>query len=216
MKLYSVETMREAERRSESEYGIPLSALMDNAGRGLALAALDLLQNQNGPVGIFCGNGNNGGDGYVCASILTEHKKDVLVWGIGLEKHPAGSLVKNAADAFRGAGGVIRSFSEETSANDIECSLIIDALLGTGLTRPVEGLYAHAIRLINEAPTPVLSCDLPSGVDADTGRIMGLAVRADKTLMMGLAKMACELPPGSEYFGDTEVCDIGLPRELIL
>ena len=214
MKLYTVAQMREAEGCAETEYGIPLADLMDNAGKGLARAALELLPLPGGIIGIFCGNGNNGGDGYVCAAELLRRGRRVIVWGIGAEALPAGSLARNAADAYLAAGGVISPVTLELNAEDITCDLIVDALLGTGLTRLVSGLYAHVIELINDAPAPVLACDLPSGIDADTGQIMGAAVKADRTLMMGLGKPACKLSPGSVCFGQAEICDIGLPPAL--
>ena len=213
MRLYTVAQMREAEQRTENEYDIPLSALMDNAGKGLARAALAMCP--DGVIGIFCGNGNNGGDGYVCATELLRRGKRVVVWGIGVENLSEGSLVKSAADEFLAMGGVITPVSPELKAEDIQCDLIVDALLGTGLTREVSGLYAHMIVLINFSSAPVLSCDLSSGVDADTGQVMGAAVKADKTLMMGLGKLACKLPPGCELFGQAEICDIGLPPALV-
>ena len=213
--LYTVAQMREAERRAEAEFGIPLAELMERAGHGLARAALDMLVEQDDGIGIFCGSGNNGGDGYVCAAYLLNQGKHVAVWGIGHEKLPADSLAGNAANAYMAAGGVIRPVSPELTLEDVNCGLIVDSLLGTGLTRPVAGLYAHAIELINAAPAQVLSCDLPSGVDGDDGRIMGVAVRADKTLMMGLAKMACAMPPGRECFGELMLCDIGLPSSVM-
>jgi len=214
MRLHTVAQMREAEQRTVIEYGIPLAALMDKAGQGLARAALEMLPRPDGVIGIFCGNGNNGGDGYVCAAELLRLGRPVAVWGIGAAALPEGSLVKNAADAFLAAGGVILPVSSQLQAEDIQCGLIVDALLGTGLTRTVSGLYAHAIECINAISAPVLSCDLPSGVDADTGQIMGAAVKADKTLMMGLAKPAYGLPPGNKFFGQAEGCDIGIPSAL--
>ena len=206
MKLYTVAEIIQAELRSES-----LSALMDKAGTGLAEAVLAFFP--EGRIGIFCGSGNNGGDGYVCALRLMELGRDVRLWAIGQDKLPEGSLVKNAADAFLLAGGVILPVSGELAVGDIDCGLLVDCLFGTGLSRPVSGLYAHGIELINESGVPVLSCDVPSGVNADTGEIMGMAVRADKTMVIGMGKMACALSPGMEYFGEQEFCDIGLSHE---
>jgi NAD(P)H-hydrate epimerase len=212
MKIYTVAQMRDAELRAGTEYGISLSALMDNAGNSLAQVALDM--KPRGSVSIFCGKGNNGGDGYVCATVLLRHGLHVEVWGIGRDDLSSDSLVGAAADAFETAGGVIRPFTTETEIS-ADCGLIIDALFGTGLERPLGGLYVHAVNIINAASVPVLSCDLPSGVDADTGRIMGIAIHANKTLMLGLAKQACSLPPGKECFGELILGDIGLPRELV-
>ena len=213
MKIYTTAQMREAELRAGTEYGISLAALMDNAGNALARAALGM--KPSGSVDIFCGKGNNGGDGYVCAAALLRRGVGVTLWGIGRGKLTSGSLARAAADAFEACGGVIRPFTMEAAGASSDCSLIVDALFGTGLTRPPDGLYAHAVSVINAAGIPVLSCDLPSGVDADTGRIMGAAVRADKTLMLGMAKPACVLPPGSERFGELLLGDIGLPKELV-
>lgn len=213
--LYTVKQMREAEQRTETEYGIPLADLMRSAGQALARTALAMLPQPDGITGIFCGSGNNGGDGYVCAAQLLRQGKAVTVWGIGAETLPEGSLAKNAADAFLAQGGVILPVAPALAAENIRCDLIVDALLGTGLVRQVSGLYAHAIALINAVAAPVLACDLPSGVDADSGKVMGTAVKADKTLMMGLAKLASQLPPGCEYFGRGELCDIGLPPALV-
>jgi NAD(P)H-hydrate epimerase len=91
--------------------------------------------------------------------------------------------------------------------------LVVDAVFGTGLSRPLSGIYAHAIGLICRSGARVLSCDVPSGIDADTGQIMGAAVRADVTLMLGLAKPACRIKPGCDYFGEIRLADIGLPEK---
>ena len=218
--LYTVAQMQEAERRAGSEYGISLAALMQAAGHGLAQAALAMIRTPDGafPGGgviVFCGNGNNGGDGYVCAAELLRQGVAVTVCAVGADGLAPGSLARAAADEYLGAGGVITPADEDLQASDIQAGLIIDALLGTGLSRPVGGLYAHLIEVINAAPAPVLACDVPSGVAADSGQIMGLAVQASQTLMMGLAKPACTRQPGSNYFGQATVCDIGLPEALV-
>jgi NAD(P)H-hydrate epimerase len=96
----------------------------------------------------------------------------------------------------------------------LRCDLVVDCLLGTGLSRPVTGLFASLIHTINAQPAPVLSCDIPSGVNADTGQIMGVAVRADRTVMMALAKQASVLQPGCEFFGEVTLCEI-LPPEIV-
>jgi len=214
--LYTVAQMQEAERRTETEFGIPLSQLMDNAGRGLANAALDMLSENDNIITVFCGSGNNGGDGYVCALELMQHGKEVAVWSTkSIDELPDNSLVKNAAESYLKAGGIIRAVSHEFTSENIKCNLIVDALLGTGLKKNVSGIYTHLIELINNSPAPVLSCDIPSGVDADTGKIMGIAVNAQRTLMMGLAKPACVQKPGCKCFGEVSICDIGIPQELI-
>lgn len=216
VKTYTTAQMRDAELRAVSEYGITLERLMKNAGKQLARAAVDMLDVDSRPVAVFCGKGNNGGDGYVCAAELLKMKYEATVWAIDRSSLEPGSLAGNAADAFERVGGFVRPITPELTPGDIgDCALIIDAVFGTGLARGVTGIAAHAIGLINAVPSRVLSCDVPSGVDADTGRIMGVAVMADRTLMLGLAKAAYEMPPGSGCFGDALVADIGLPADLI-
>jgi hydroxyethylthiazole kinase-like uncharacterized protein yjeF len=211
--LLSVAQIQKAEQRCEAEYGIPLARLMDNAGRELAVTALSMLSPTDSTVLIFAGSGNNGGDGYVAARELLSHGLTVTVIAVHPDTLTPGSLVREAADAYRTAGGSIIAASADLQA--IEADLVIDALLGTGLTRLVTGLYAHLIELINAHPAPVLACDLPSGVNADTGAIMGLAVQADRTLVLAAAKFACTLPPGAALFGDWTIADIGIPSALL-
>jgi len=211
--LFSTGQMRDAEEMAEIEYGIPLSELMDNAGKRLFENAVSMLSGKRS-VCVVCGKGNNGGDGYVCAALLLKNGFDVTVYGVSRESLVIGSLAGDAAAAYENAGQTINPLTPDVTASDLKADLIIDALLGTGLTRPLSDLYIHAINEINKAGVTVLSCDLPSGVNADTGEIMGAAVKADRTLMLGLAKLACRLYPGREYFGELRIADIGLPHEL--
>ena len=211
--LFSTEQMRDAEERAEIEYGIPLSELMENAGKRLFENAAEMLKDKK-RVTILCGKGNNGGDGYVCAALLLDKGYDVKVYGISREALSPGSLACKAAFAYESAGGVINPLTQDILSSDLDSDLLIDALLGTGLTRPLSELYVHVICEINKSGVPVLSCDLPSGINADTGETMGAAVKADRTLMLGLAKLACRIYPGREYFGELKICDIGLPHEL--
>ena len=209
MPCYSVATMQEAERRAGTEYGISLTQLMDRAGKGLARTVRNMA-GSSGSVAVFCGTGNNGGDGYVCARELLRRGMTVTVYAAG-SPHPGG-LACDAAVSYRTAGGVLIPVDDLAM---IDADIVVDCLLGTGLARPVTGSYSSLITLINEIPVPVLACDIPSGINADDGSVMGSAVQADRTLVMGLAKPACVLPPGCDYFGDIEICDIGLPSALV-
>ena len=207
-KTYTIAQIRDTEQRSVA-CGVSLAQLMDNAGRALARCALDM--NPAQPVIVVCGAGNNGGDGYVCAAELRRLGLDARVWGIHRDRLIDDSLVGAAAKAYEETGGVIQPLVEGTDAFG-SCGLIIDAVFGTGLSRPVSGVYAHAIRLTRQSGARVLSCDVPSGIDADTGCVMGEAVRADVTLMLGLAKPACHL---NDYFGDARLADIGIPEAAV-
>ena len=210
--LFSTAQMRDAEERAEIEYGIPLAELMDNAGTRLFENAAEMLGDKK-RVLLLCGKGNNGGDGYVCAALLLNQGYDVAVYGVSRESLEPGSLAGNAAAAYERAGGTINPLTPGFTS-DLKAGLIVDALLGTGLARSLSELYIQVINEINNSGIPVLSCDLPSGVNADTGEIMGAAVKAKRTLMLGLAKLACRLSPGRECFGELRIADIGLPHEL--
>jgi NAD(P)H-hydrate epimerase len=259
--VYSVATMRDAETRATSEYGIPLAQLMDTAGRGLADTALDMLASRDSLVWVCCGAGNNGGDGFVCAKALRECGVPVEVFAIGFDSLGVGTLARDAADELLASDGTITPIVDSASSIDTisqaaragvsypaaevsrlpiayaasktsgarlsyatldsladaptRPALVVDCLLGTGLSRPVDGVYARVIADINALSVAVLACDVPSGIDADNGQVMGTAVRATRTIMMGLAKPACRLEPGCVYFGDAVVADIGLPDRLV-
>ena len=210
-RTYTVAQMRAAEEQSVA-HGVSLTQLMDNAGHALARCALAM--NPTPPIVVVCGAGNNGGDGYVCAAELRRRGLDVQIWGIHRDKLADDSLAGAAARAYEESGGVIQPVTEGADMLGL-CGLIIDAVFGTGLSRTVSGIYAHAIRLIRQSGTRILSCDVPSGIDADTGFVMGDAVRADVTLMLGLAKPACYLEPGCDFFGEARLADIGIPEEVV-
>ena len=210
-RTYTTAQTRAAEERSVAR-GVSLKRLMDNAGRALAKAAMELCPDL--PIAVVCGMGNNGGDGYVCAAALRSAGKDVTVWGINRETLADESLAGAAALSFEQMGGVIYPLTDDIDKIALP-ALIVDAVFGIGLTRPVSGVYARAISLINQSGVKVLSCDVPSGIDADTGRVLGDAARANVTLMLGLAKPACYLKPGCDYFGDARLADIGIPENVI-
>lgn len=211
---YSVAQMQEAERRAESEHGIPLARLMDNAGRLLARKALELLEHPGQTVVLLCGAGNNGGDGYVCAGALRRAGVPVRVIGLGRERLRADSLAGAAAAAFEREGGSILP-PRQPFAQQLEgAALVVDALFGTGLKRPLEGDAAALVEAVNASGCAVLSCDLPSGIEADSGAVLGRAVKAQHTLVLGLPKQACLLSPGCHHFGRQTLGDIGLPQSL--
>jgi len=211
-RTHTIAQMQDAERQAGSEFGVSLTELMDRAGKALASAAVRM--GAGGTVLVACGMGNNGGDGYVCATELLRRGVGVTVCAVGRDTLMPDTLAGDAAAAYEAAGGRVVAASFDLDPDGVETDLIVDALFGSGLSRPVEGLYAHLISLINHCGVPVLAADIPSGVNGDTGEVMGVAVRATRTVMMGLAKPACVTPPGSGYFGDREVADI-LPAGLV-
>ena len=191
--------------------GIPSDSLMLTAAEGCAREADKMLK--NGHALIFCGSGNNGGDGIAAAKFLLE-------WGRDVQCVLVGNRDKMTEDArkmevlLNAQGATLRDYDpEELPARFSGCGLIVDALFGTGLSREITGKYRELIERINGSGIPVLACDIPSGISADTGEILGCAVKADATVTFNLPKTGQLLPPGTEYTGRLLVHDIGIPQE---
>ncbi len=202
--------MREVDSYMIHTMNIPGIVLMENAAMGVANLVME--QVDPGVVYVFCGVGNNGGDGLAAARILLAHGYDVYVV-------VAGELDRLTADAAANLA-MFRVLQERTRCiGEIEAFLtwdippadiVIDALFGTGLTRPPEGIFREIIRLINETDAPVVSVDIPSGICADTGAVLGTAVRADFTATFQYPKAGHYLFPGREYAGVVEVVKVGV------
>ena len=215
MKIVTTQQMRELDRKAIEELGIPGLTLMENAGRAVADAAVRLTDHcAQRPIVIVCGRGNNGGDGLVAARQLAQRGRRVQL------------LLAAAREDLTGdAAASLRRLTEAgihvTEVTDIEpvaraCSgaaLVVDALLGTGLSGKVRDLAGQLIEAINASGAQVLAVDVPSGLDADTGEPLGIAVRAAETVTMGLPKIGLFLYPGMDYAGRVSVADIGLPPE---
>jgi ADP-dependent NAD(P)H-hydrate dehydratase / NAD(P)H-hydrate epimerase len=197
--------------------------LMEIAGRGAANALLSLWDSNPGYVAVFCGPGNNGGDGLVVARYLN-------LWGVPVGvyliketetyKQKASPETRHNLDLLQKLAIPYFSLEELTEEADLaeileqitsRSSIIVDAIFGTGLKRPVEGTYKVVIDAINESARQVLSIDLPSGVDSDNGQILGAAIRADKTATFGTLKPGHLLYPARELAGEINMVDIGLP-----
>jgi len=218
----SREQIREIDRRAIENYGMPGVVLMENAGRGAADAASRMLAD---PVlkraVIFCGKGNNGGDGYVVARHLANRGARVdVVLACPIEGiHPESDAGVNLAIA-RNMG--IRPVVAEDEPGRLqaaglakEADLIVDALLGTGLAGEVREPYCSLTRLINAQDKPVLSLDIPSGLDADTGRVLRAAVRAEETATFVMMKHGFLRDEGPNHTGKVAVVDIGVPQEIV-
>lgn len=197
--------------------GIPDLVLMEVAGRETAERVRHLLP-EPGHVVIFAGKGNNGGDGLVAARYLD-------MWG-----YDVNLVLLRPGDEYRGSSAAnfkackarsinISIFSDvKTRLNkELErADLVIDAMLGTGLTGEVRGEFARAIEMINDQSCPVVSVDIPSGVEGETGRVLGMAVKADLTVTMACPKVGLLVYPGKKYVGNLHVVDIGIPGEIIM
>lgn len=220
MKLLTADEMRELDRRTIEEIGIPGVVLMENAGRGAAeLLCRRFAGLRPGPVLILAGKGNNGGDGYVIARHLLNRGWRVRTVVLADEGQIGGDAAINLRALLRSGGEVIFAAAGAQLSRVLrqvrDSRLVVDALFGTGLASEIGGHAASAIDWINAAGVPVLAVDIPSGVDATSGRILGRAVRADLTVTFALAKLGHVLHPGAGHCGELEVVDIGIPAALL-
>lgn len=217
MKIISSEIMQLLERRTITEAGIPGSVLMENAGRSCTEQILSSFGDMKGRRAlIMAGKGNNGGDGYVIARLLKEQGWEVEVLVLADRQQIKGDAALNlgrldSAELTFAADKLPEQFNILLS----RANLIIDAIFGTGLSNKISGIAADAIKAINLSGRPVVAVDIPSGLHASTGQIMGDAVRADLTVTFACAKPGHVLLPGAEYVGQLRVVDIGIPDEYL-
>jgi hydroxyethylthiazole kinase-like uncharacterized protein yjeF len=221
MYIVTAEQMKALDQRTIREIGISGAVLMENAGRGTVEAMLyQFPQQKNGLIHVLCGRGNNGGDGFVIARYFLNFEAEVKVYLFTSADRVQGDAKINL-DAYRKMGGKIFEIEDEAAFNRIKdelgcASIIVDALLGTGLSAEVKGLYRIVIEELNRLENiPIVSVDVPSGLDATTGKIPGSAVKASLTCTYGLPKIGHFTYPGRENTGELEVIDIGIPESLI-
>lgn len=210
MKVVTAEEMREIDRQTIDGYGISGQVLMERAGGCVAARVKELFGQRK--VLVLAGGGNNGGDGLMAARQLFNEGWKVLVILAAKES----KLSPDCLLQYRTAKklGIAIEFRSRLESKDLHGALVIDALFGTGLSKPVEGPAAEMIRLINRTDVPVIAVDIPSGISSDDGCIMGEALRAEATITFGLPKLGHYLHPGAEYTGRLFIEDIGFPREL--
>src|SRR5690349_14257688 len=220
MRVLNAAQMREADRRTIEEIGIPSLVLMENAGRQVvaALEAVhgDLLQER---VGVLCGRGNNGGDGFVIARTLFQRDVDVAVFLVGQVADVRGDARVNLEILGRLGITVVEvadSQAWELHFSEVsDCTLIVDAIFGTGLNAPVSGLIESVIADVNASGIPVVAIDLPSGLSADTPEPIGPTVDAALTVTLAAPKLSLVLPPGEMLAGDIVIADIGIPSDIL-
>ncbi len=204
---------REIDRIAMHEIGLPGLVLMENAARGVADAVLEL-RPFDGPVALVCGPGNNGGDGLAAARILSN--ADVVVRIIvvaGSDPYPPES---DASVHLRVARKVGLSLAVGLEPRHLEgCDIVVDALFGTGLDRALSGPFLEAVEAINAASASVVAVDIPSGLDADTGTILGDAVKASITATMVAPKAGFFAGEGPAHTGRIRIVDIGVPPALV-
>ncbi|WP_406698490.1 NAD(P)H-hydrate epimerase [Singulisphaera sp. Ch08] len=217
------EEVRGLDARAVQELGLPTLVLMENAGRGAAAWLRGQDVGRATRVLIVCGPGNNGGDGGVVARHLDACGVPVRVLWFA----QAGQLRGDAAvqQDILARAGLEQTYWESDDADEdeavrldstiAEADWIVDGLLGTGLTRPVEGTLAAAITAMNRSGKPILALDLPSGLDADSGQALGVAVRARATATFVAPKLGFSAPGASDFTGKVFVVEIGVPRCLL-
>lgn len=212
-KILTAKEAKKLDLKVRELFGISTLILMENAGRAVFEEAIRLKPGRNS-VAIFCGHGNNGGDGFVAA-------RHLLTRGIRPDVFLAGeiSAVKNEAkvnlEILMNLGQRILEVGEESLLavkNKIKkYALIIDALLGVGLKGEVRGIYADLIGIINTSSAYKLAVDIPSGLDATTGEVLGCCVRADKTVTFMYKKRGMAKAGGPQFCGKIVVRDLGIP-----
>src|SRR6476659_3471597 len=220
MRVLNSAQMREADRRTIEDIGIPSLVLMENAGRQVVAAIetvhSDLLERH---VAVLCGRGNNGGDGFVIARTLLQRGTDVSVFLLGRVADVRGDARTNLEILGRLGLTVIEVADGQawelhfTELSD--CTLLVDAIFGTGLNAPVSGLIESVIADVNASGIPVVAIDLPSGLSADSHEPIGDSIEAGLTVTLAAPKVCLVLPPAETRAGDIVIADVGIPSEVV-
>lgn len=215
MKVTKVAKMRQLDKTAVEKFGIREELLMENAGQAVTSVILKKIGIERKKFLVFCGLGNNGGDGFVVARKLHSNGGEVKVFLLGDPAKYKGVSKTNLNILFRIPIEVRQLESVTEIKREIsQCDAIVDALLGTGITRDVSGLYQGVVMAVNQSKKPVFSVDIPSGVNGDTGQVMGTAVRANYTVTFGLPKLGNMLYPGFELCGKQYVTHISFPQTM--
>lgn len=215
MYLSNSENMKKADNTAIFDRGISSLALMEKAASALAERAYSYIE--EGKCGfVFCGSGNNGGDGVAAARFLIER-------GVKVRAVLTGSRDKLTADTaemlrrLENIGGCLEDFfpDEEFEKSLSDAGVIIDAMFGIGLNKPLRGKALEAVKMINASGVAVVSADIASGIEADTGNVLGAAVYADETVTFSLPKPGHFAEPGNVHTGKLTIVDIGIPQDLV-
>jgi NAD(P)H-hydrate epimerase len=220
MRVLNTQQMREADRRTIDEIGLPSIVLMENAGRQAVAAmeaAFDDLATSH--VAVLCGRGNNGGDGFVVARTLAQRGVEATVFLLGSVADVRGDARTN----LEVLGRIGLTVVEITNAQDwelhfsevSECDVVVDAMVGTGFHGSLSGLLETVVADVNGLGVPVVAIDLPTGVSADTHEVEGGAIEASMTVTLAAPKIPLVLPPADSFGGDLVIADIGIPPPVI-
>ena len=221
MKLVTAKEMKALDVQAQNDYAMPGILLMDNAAQAVAEAVHEALTALEGErVVIFCGGGNNGGDGLGAARWLQSYGVSVRAFIVGAALDAVQGDAALELAMFTKAGGRVEALSTEddwvlAELAASKADVLVDALLGTGFHGELEGDILRACELLNKSEKYILAVDIPTGVNADNGAVSENAVRADHTVTMALVKTGLLLYPGREYCGDIELADISMPVKLV-
>lgn len=207
--LYRAAQIRELDRIAIQERGIPGFELMSRAGAEVFQRITTQWPDVRS-VAVFCGSGNNAGDGYIIAGLALKAGLEVCVYAVSAPEKLAGDAL-SAYRKYADDDGTVLPFQAGQAVN---ADVLVDALLGTGLDRPVTGLYAEAIQTINSHSSPVIAVDIPSGLNADTGNLMGCAVKADCTVTFIGLNQGLFTGQAAEYCGEICYAQLGVPEDV--
>lgn len=220
MKYVSASEMRAIDEKAIHEYGIPSLLLMENAGRACAEEAAKLAGEKGARVAVFAGKGNNGGDGLVAARHLANRGFEPEVFFFQARREMKPDPAANF-DILAKMKVPLVDCSGTPDWNTVRAALgnarvVIDALFGTGLSKTVDEPFKTAIDLINQSKLPVVAVDVPSGLNADTGEVLGVCVRAAVTVTLALPKKGFLNEAAQPYLGRVIVADISIPADLLV
>lgn len=214
MFLVTAEEMREIDRRTIEEIGIPSIVLMENAGSQVARKIKEVIGNQSAKIVILAGHGNNGGDGFVTARHLGNNGYQVQTWIIGdIKKCSKESITHFHALVHTGYKVKFRNPHDDTELkSQLESAdVIVDALLGTGVVGGLRDPIQELVEFVNRTKALKVAIDMPTGVNSDTGQVVNSAFKAAMTITFGYPKIGQLLYPGADYVGELSVADISLP-----
>lgn len=220
MKVSTSKQMQSIDRRAIEEYGIPGIALMESAGAQVVEFICEKQSDLRGKkIAVVAGKGNNGGDGFVVARRLTNLGALVQTYLLASAGEIAGDARANL-DVLAKMGGRIEEVASEREINRLRrgleaCDIVVDAIFGTGLKSAAAGLYKEAILAVNASGKSIVAIDIPSGLQADSGEIIGEHVKAHATVALCLPKLAHLLYPAAKYVGELRIVDIGIPGSAV-
>ena len=222
MRILTAAQMRQADQQTTADIGIPSSMLMENAGREVVeaiVSAFPYLDLETARIAVICGRGNNGGDGFVVARVFRERGIEVNVYLLGVGTDVRGDARANLLALEKLGEPVIEVANEKQWALHAQQALwhdlLVDAVFGIGLNKPLEGITKDVVADINAADIPVVSIDLPTGLSADTNTLIGEAIEANLTVALGALKVPLILPPACTQAGNLAVANIGIPSKVI-